>query len=240
MVMISAGTFIMGSPPAEAGRYQSEHEQQVEIKRPFAIGRYEVTFEEYDKFAEATGREKPDDEGWKRGRHPTINVTWQDSIAYAKWLSAQTKQHYRLPTEAEWEYAARAGTRTARYWGDDPDQGCRYANAADLMLQEKFSGWNVMQCRDGYMYTAPVGSYQPNGYGLYDMLGNVMEWTCSTYHNAADTSQKSCDQQSSGIYYVARGGSWSDEPRSLRAADRYKAAPDYQDYFLGFRLVRDL
>jgi formylglycine-generating enzyme required for sulfatase activity len=240
MVMITAGTFVMGSPATEAGHQQLEQEQQVNIKRPFAIGRYEVTFEEYDKFAEATGRERPDDEGWGRGRHPVINVTWQDAIAYAKWLSTQTKQHYRLPTEAEWEYATRAGTQTARYWGNDPNQSCRYANGADLMLQKKFSSWNVMQCRDGYMYTAPVGSYQPNDYGLYDTLGNVMEWTCSTYHKTKNASQQSCEQQLSGAYYVARGGSWSDEAPGLRAADRYRAAPNYQDYFLGFRLVREL
>jgi formylglycine-generating enzyme required for sulfatase activity/serine/threonine protein kinase len=240
MVIINAGIFVMGSPSVEAGRYQSEHQQQVAIKRPFAIGRYEVTFAEYDKFVEATGREKPDDEGWERGMHPVININWHDAIAYAKWLSTQTKQPYRLPTEAEWEYAARAGTRTARYWGNNPDQGCRYANAADLLLKEKFSGWNVMQCRDGYLYTAPVGSFQANTFGLFDMLGNVMEWTCSAYHHAADALQKTCDHQQAGTYYVARGGSWSDEPRGIRAADRYKAAPDYQDYFLGFRLVRDL
>ena len=121
------------------------------------------------------------DRGWGRGRRPVVNVRWRDAKDYTDWLSQQTGYRYRLPTETEWEYAARAGTTTSRFWGDDPDQGCAYANAADLDGKKLFVGWTAMQCRDGNIYTAPAGSYRNNDYGLHDMLGNVLEWTCSLY-----------------------------------------------------------
>jgi len=128
MVAIPAGSFLMGSPPHEKGRYNDEQQHPARIAKPFAIGKYEVMFYEYDRFAVATGKALPDDQGWGRGRRPVINVSWLDAEAYVEWLSQQTGYRYRLPTEAEWEYAARAGTAASRYWGDDPNQGCPYAN----------------------------------------------------------------------------------------------------------------
>ena len=240
MVRIPAGAFAMGSPPTEAGRLRDEALHQVRIGKAFAIGRYEVTFEEYDRFATAASHSKPADQGWGRGRRPVILVSWQDALDYTDWLSSQTGQRYRLPTEAEWEYAARAGTSTARYWGNNPDQGCDYANAADLKGQTLFTGWTVMQCQDGYIYTAPVGAYQPNAFGLYDMLGNVLEWTCSAYDEAYQGGEQTCASPSVTVAVVARGGSWSDEPDGVRAADRYKLDPQSQEYYLGFRVARDL
>jgi formylglycine-generating enzyme required for sulfatase activity/serine/threonine protein kinase len=240
MVAIPAGGFIMGSPPREKGRYSDEAYRPVRIEKPFAIGKYEVTFQEYDRFATATGRALPNDQGWGRGQRPAINVTWKDAVAYAEWLSKQTGARYRLPTEAEWEYAARAGVTASRYWGDDPDQGCAYANAADLDGKQVFVGWTVMKCRDGQVYTAPVGSYHDNDFGLYDMLGNVFEWTCSLYDREIPAPVQRCEEPVGERQFVVRGGSWNDEPRNVRSADRHRSRPDYQDYFLGFRLVRDL
>jgi formylglycine-generating enzyme required for sulfatase activity/serine/threonine protein kinase len=240
MVLIPAGVFHMGSSLNETGRLQDENQRQIQIVKPFAIGRYEVTFNEYARFVAETQHREPKDEGWGRGKRPVINVTWQDATAYSAWLANQTGEKYRLPTEAEWEYAARAGMTTSRYWGDNPDQGCAYANGADLVGQTAFAGWTVMNCNDGYVYTAPVGSFQPNAFGLFDMLGNVLEWTCSSYEESYREAALHCAEKNPTRQVVARGGSWSDQPRGVRAADRHKATPDSYDYFIGFRVARDL
>ena len=240
MVIIPSGGFIMGSPPQEKGRYNDEKLRPALIEASFAIGKYEVMFHEYDRFATATGRALPIDQGWGRGRRPVINVSWQAAVDYTQWLSQQTGHRYRLPTEAEWEYAARAGIAASRYWGNDPDQGCAYANAADLDGKQIFVGWTVMKCRDGQIYTAPVGSYRNNDFGLHDMLGNVLEWTCSLYDKDNPAPIQSCQQPLEDRQFVVRGGSWNDEPRNVRSADRHRSRANYQDYFLGFRLVREL
>lgn len=239
MVVIPAGEFQMGSPSSEVGRYSDEPTRAVRIEKSFAIGKYEVMFHEYDRFATATGKPLPADHGWGRGRRPVINVDWRNAVAYAEWLSQQTGQRYRLPTEAEWEYAARAGTTTSRYWGDDPNEGCAYANAADLDGRKVFVGWTVMQCHDGQVYTAPVGNYRNNEFGLYDMAGNVLEWTCSIYDKESKAPAQRCQEPGSDQEMVVRGGSWSDEPRNVRSADRHRSRPEFRDYFLGFRLVRE-
>ena len=126
MVRIEAGEFWMGSrEDDQEARASEKPRHRVTIPRPFEIGKYEVTFDEYDQFAHATGRALPGDQGWGRGRRPVINVSWEDAVAYAGWLSKMTGKSYRLPTEAEWEYAARAGSEATRFWGDDPKQACR-------------------------------------------------------------------------------------------------------------------
>jgi formylglycine-generating enzyme required for sulfatase activity len=240
MVAIPTGGFLMGSPPQERGRYNDEQRRSVRLNKPFAIGKYEVMFHEYDRFAVATGRSLPNDQGWGRGRRPVVNVAWRDAMAYADWLSEQTGHRYRLPTEAEWEYAARGGVVASRFWGDDPNEGCAYANAADLDGKRVFVGWTVMNCHDGHVYTAPVGSYRNNDFGLHDMLGNVLEWTCSLYDKDAAVPVQTCQEPVADRQFVVRGGSWNDEPRNVRSADRHRSRPDFQDYFLGFRLVREL
>ncbi|MCP5158780.1 MAG: SUMF1/EgtB/PvdO family nonheme iron enzyme [Gammaproteobacteria bacterium] len=240
MVVIPTGEFQMGSPSSEPGRYSDEPSHRVRIDKAFAIGKYEVMFYEYERFATAMGKPLPDDHNWGRGRRPVINVSWTDAKTYTEWLSQQTGQRYRLPTEAEWEYAARAGTATSRYWGDDPDEGCAFANAADLDGKQVFVGWTIMQCHDGQVYTAPVGNYQNNDFGLYDMAGNVLEWTCSLYDKESQAPVQRCQEPGGNQEFVVRGGSWSDEPRSVRSADRHRSRFDFQDYFLGFRIVREL
>lgn len=145
-------------------------------------------------------------------------MSWQEAKDYTEWLSQQTGHRYRLPTETEWEYAARAGTAASRYWGDDPNQGCFYGNAADLDGKKVFVGWTTMQCRDGYIYTAPAGSYRNNDYGLHDMLGNVLEWTCSLYAQDYRAPSQSCEEPESERQFVVRGGSWNDEPRNVRSS----------------------
>ncbi len=240
LVVIPAGGFLMGSPAHEKGRYDDERQRPARIADAFAIGKYEVMFFEYDRFATATGRPLPDDQGWGRGRRPVVNVRWRDAKDYTDWLSQQTGYRYRLPTETEWEYAARAGTTTSRFWGDDPDQGCAYANAADLDGKKLFVGWTAMQCRDGNIYTAPAGSYRNNDYGLHDMLGNILEWTCSLYDQDHQAPSQSCEEPEGERQFVVRGGSWNDEPRSVRSADRHRNLPGFRDYYLGFRVVREL
>jgi formylglycine-generating enzyme required for sulfatase activity len=217
MVWIEEGQFRMGK-----GR-DDEHEVSVER---FAMGRYPVTFAEYDKFAEATGREKPDDEGWGRGNRPVINVSWYDAVAYTEWLCTQTGQQYRLPTEVEWEYAARAGTETDYWWGDDIGQ-----NRANC--RESGSQWSGKQ-------TSPVGSFEPNPFGLYDTAGNVWEWTFSEYEDRGKEPRLfiTNDLDSNLCMFVLRGGSWFNDAWGARAAYRNGRPPTVRYRNVGFRFAR--
>jgi formylglycine-generating enzyme required for sulfatase activity len=229
MVWIAGGRFKMGDIQGGGGS-DEQPVHDVSVGR-FAMGRYEVTFAEYDKFAEATGRIKPSDEGWGRGNRPVINVSWYDATAYAEWLSQQTGQKYRLPTEAEWEYAARAGTTTKYWWGNEI--GSNKANC-----------WNS-NCGDRFEYTAPVGSFAPNAFKLYDTVGNVWEWTCSEYENRYKGQEKTCKNKATiktdgenKSHFVLRGGSWGSDARRARTADRNWWQPAERSRSGGFRLAR--
>jgi formylglycine-generating enzyme required for sulfatase activity/tetratricopeptide (TPR) repeat protein len=208
MVLIPAGTFRMGEK-------QSVHEVSVES---FAMGRFPVTFAEYDYFCEASNREKPDDRGWGRDNRPVIYVSWHDAVAYTEWLSTQTGQEYRLPTEAEWEYAARAGTETDYWWGNDIDE-------------------TKANYDENIGHTSPVGDYEPNPFGLYDTAGNVWEWTCSEYESEYNGKEKTCIIQNSSKYRVLRGGSWLLNPWFVRTANRYGGTRAYRLDIYGFRVV---
>ena len=235
MVVLPTGSFRMGSPSGETSRDSDEGPvRMVDISQRIAMGRYEVTFADYDRFAEATGRTKPSDQGWGRGSRPVILVSQEDAKAYATWLSAETGKTYRLPSEAEWEYAARAG-RTTRYsWGNKI--GRNRANCDGCG-----SEWDNEQ-------TSPVGSFEPNVFGLYDMHGNVWEWVADCYHEdyeGAPTDGSAwttnCDNFSDGTRRaVVRGGSWSDVPRDVRSAFRFRSTPSFRHGDVGFRLVQDL
>ena len=241
MVVIPEGRFRMGCLSCkydDPGDEEPVHEVRV---ASFELSKYEVTFEEYDRFTAATGRKRADDEGWGRGRRPVINVSWHDAVAYTEWLSAKAGKSYRLPSEAEWEYAARAGAETEYHFGNDKSQLCRYANHADTSTGYS---WGNTGCSDGVgKRTATVGSYQPNAFGLHDMFGNVAEWIqdCRNWgYQGAPTDGSAwtsgmCDRR------VLRGGSWSDSPGYLRAADRGRNTDDGARLnYSGFRVARTL
>ncbi len=165
-----------------------------------------------------------------------VNVSFKDAQAYAAWLAQKTGKPYRLPTEAEWEYAARAGTGTSRYWGNNANDACAYANVYDRTGKAALKyPWEAHDCEDGYVYTAPIGQFKPNTFGVHDMLGNVWEWTCSRYANPYDGAESRCDD--SGAYRVVRGGSWFNNARFVRSAFRSRNGPDNRDQNAGFRLA---
>ena len=233
MVVLPTGSFKMGSPSTETGRYINEGPvRTVTIGKRIAMGRYEVTFDDYNRFTadSSTTQTLPADEGWGRGSRPVINVSQVDAKAYATWLSAQTGKTYRLPSEAEWEYAARAGTTTAYPWG----------NGFVLNRANCFgcgSAWDNKE-------SAPVGSFAANAFGLYDLHGNVWEWVEDCLHNNYEGAPSdgsawttSCD---GSVRAVARGGSWNVNPRFLRSAYRAWGSPSDRSGGDGFRLVQDL
>lgn len=224
MVWIPAGNFQMGDIQG-TGSDDENPVHEVSVKR-FAIGRYQITFAEYDQFAEATDKEKPYDEGWERDNRPVINVSWKDVVAYTEWLSEQTGQSYRLPTEAEWEYAARAGTETDYWWGNEI--GKNRANC-----DSSGSQWSNKS-------TSPVGSFEPNQFGLYDTVGNVWEWTGSKYEKEYQGAELRYLDKDDGGRRVVRGGSWGDGPTWVRVSYRYGwwGVPSGSGR-LGFRVVRE-
>lgn len=230
MVVIPAGEFLMGSPKGEQGRYGNEGPQhKVTIGRPIAVGKYAVTFDEWDACVAAQGcSHSPDDLGWGRGRRPVINVSWQDAQEYVSWLSTRTGKSYRLLSEAEWEYAARAGTTTRYPWGDAPGK-----NLANFVGSG--SRWTGKQ-------TAPVGSFPANGFGLYDMIGNVWAWVQDCWNESYDGAPPDGLAWEGGDCgrRVLRGGSWSTLPVLARAACRYRDGPADRGLNVGFRLARTL
>ena len=206
MVVVPAGSFMMGSPSSEEGRYGNEGPvHRVTIPAPFAVGKYEVTFSEWDACVSAggCGGYRPNDWGWSRGRRPAINVSWNDARAYVRWLSEKTGKEYRLLSESEWEYAARAGTTTRYWWGNAI--GRNRANCDGCG-----SRWDNEQ-------TAPVGSFAANGFGLHDMHGNVWEWVGDCWNDSyagAPSDGRAWESRNCGRR-VLRGGSWYNDPRYL-------------------------
>jgi formylglycine-generating enzyme required for sulfatase activity len=246
MIVIAAGEYGFGSPPNEFGSpYNEGYILDITIARPFAIGKYEVSFEEWDACARDKKCAMPADEGWGRGRRPVVNINWHEASAYAEWLSEKTGKSYRLPSEQEWEYAAQAGTPRARFFGIEHEEICMYANVYDETAHTAHDfGWAYIPCSDGFAETAPVGSFKANAFGAHDMLGNVWEWVQDCLNPNWRFSRAPLD----GSAFVEgdcsqrayRGGSWiSNQPYYLRTADRYKfAGARYND--LGFRVVRSL
>ena len=239
MVVLSAGRFRMGCLNDDDDCYDDEKPvHDVTLPNNFAMAVYEVSFAEYDRYVQATGARRPGDEGWGRGNRPVINVDWEEARAYARWLSEQTGRSYRLPTEAEWEYAARAGTTTKYSWGNRANH-----EQANYGTDECCSG--LVQGSDRWEYTAPVGSFPANGFGLYDMHGNVWEWTQDCWHDSyrgAPTNGQDWEGANGGDCdrRVVRGGSWGNNPGALRAANRFGNRVSFRILDLGLRLVQDL
>ena len=247
MVVVPAGSFMMGSPSTEEGRDDFEGPQHlVTIGSRFAVGVYEVTLAEWEACMRRGGcwGFRPEDEGWGRGRRPVINVNWEHAREYVRWLSEETGKEYRLLSEAEWEYVARAGAQTARYWGDSESEQCEHANGADQDTRQGQENvdWTTVSCSDGYVGTAPVGMFQSNAFGLHDVLGNVWEWTqdCGNRSYSGAPTDGSAWQTGDCDVRVFRGSSWADPPSSLRSATRNAGSAGYRNFTVGFRVARTM
>ena len=226
MIKLSGGSYAMGSNRSQVSSNQwPVHEVRL---KTFAISQTEVTFDDYDRFAQATGRKLPKDEGWGRGKRPVVNVSWDDAVAYTEWLSERTGKRYRLPTEAEWEYAISSGSDSTYWWGYGMEEG--RANCFDCG-----SEWDRQS-------TAPVASFRPNNFGLYDMAGNVREWVLDCYHpnysgaplDGSAWMERGCNER------VARGGAYNKTSDSMRSVWRGHFKPNLHFTFTGFRVVREL
>ena len=275
MVVVPRGRFTMGAPAGEEERENlpdlpglrghSVPQHLVTIRHAFAIGRFDVTRDEYAQFVAETHRPDPascvtvtasgggvatNGTNWhspgfpQTGRDPVVCVGWDDAQAYMSWLSARTGHVYRLPTEAEWEYAARAGTTTARYGSDNPLEICRYTNVGDLDYGERHPGDSGVNraCRDGYAFTSPVGRFPPNRYGLYDMLGDVLNWTedCWNINYSGAPADGTAWLTGDCSRRVARGGSWDMDLSPARSAMRRGPPTSLLNTTLGFRVARTL
>jgi formylglycine-generating enzyme len=255
-----------------AGDFKDEHPQhRVRITKPFYLGTYHVTRGQFRQFVKESGyktdAEKGDDEGalgwdaewqlfqrnkeysWQytgfeqTDEHPVLCVSWNDGVAFCEWLSKKEGKTYRLPTEAAWEYACRAGTTTRYYSGDDPETLAKVANVADATAKATFrTPGDAIKARDGYAFTAPVGQFKPNTFGLYDMHGNCSEW-CADWYGWYYSSESAVDDPKgpdTGIRRVARGGSWYYGSIESYSARRGGLPPDRRNSFTGFRVARTL
>lgn len=227
MVSIAAGTFQMGSDDAR----QSQPLHAVSIKA-FALGKYPVTRGEFEKFINETGYDAG--KGWRKplfkqgDNDPVVNASWDDAHAYIEWLNKKFGKNYRLPTEAEWEYAARAGTKTAYYWGEKIESA--HANCSDCGSQ-----WDNDK-------TAPIGSFTANSWGLFDMSGNAAQWVQDCFAETYDGAPTDGSAMTGGDckYRVIRGGGWNDSPKAVRVDTRDFNLPGFRYSNVGFRLARDL
>jgi formylglycine-generating enzyme required for sulfatase activity len=265
-VLIPSGKFMMGSPASEAKREPSETQHEVTITKPFYMGIHEVTVGQFAAFVKETAyQNEAEKEGWafawtaagvekvngaswripgfpQGETHPVTEVTWNDAVAFCQWLSRKSGRSVRLPTEAEWEYACRAGTSTAYQWGGDPDMGKGWANGADQTAKAQFPNWPVFNWADGYVFTSPVGSFRANAWGLYDMHGNVSEWCADWYDKRYYGSGASVDPLGpvSGEGRVLRGGAWPSIPMLCRSAGRGWFSPQARFNYFGFRCAMTL
>ena len=263
MVVVPAGAFTMGSWVGEQGHDADESPSHpVTIEKPFALGRFAVTRGEFAAFVKATGYRgargcyawnladwtpKPA-LSWRSpgfaqsDREPVVCVSWRDARAYVAWLREQTGRPYRLPSEAEWEYAARAGSQARYFFGEDDSKFCRYGNGADRTLTAIAPPQPVLTCNDGHAFTAPVGHYRPNGFGLYDMLGNAWQWVADCVHrnykNAPRDGAAWLDEGGDCTRRVGRGGSWLRSADRLRSASRLWSEASDRWFDWGFRVAR--
>lgn len=278
MIVVPPGSYLMGSPagdPHQALHGIEQPQHRVTIRYAFAVGKFEVTRGEYARFALETRQRDPDGcnvhepPNWPRkpglswhttpfpqtGRDPVVCVSWYQAEAYTRWLSRKTGHTYRLLSESEWEYAARAGTSTEFFWGNDEKRSCEYANGVDLTLVGRFptAKWesaaprnpnrgHVLPCHDGHVFTSPVGSYKPNPFGLYDMEGNVAEWVMDCWSPSYVGAPTDGSPRTSGdcTVRVNRGPAWDSNPTGLRSAYRWNDPIWLHVVDLGFRVARNI
>jgi formylglycine-generating enzyme required for sulfatase activity len=270
MVVVPAGSFTMGSPVSEKERDKDEGPQHtVTTGKPFAVGKFHVRVDQFAAFVAETGYDAiskcwtfeggkyqdRSDRSWRNpgftqgGSHPAVCMNWNDAKAYVDWLARKTGKAYRLLTEAEWEYSARARTEPGAYprysFGNDEKDLCRYGNGADQTAKSSIAAakdWTIAPCSDGYAYTSPAGSFAANGFGLHDMQGNAWQWTQDCYHESYDGAPSDGGAWTTGDCgsRMVRGGSWSDYPQFLRSANRIWCTTDFRFYDLGFRVGRTL
>lgn len=262
MVSLAAGKFTMGAPQEETGSGDPERPQLDVSVVAFAIGRTEVRRRDYAAFIDATNYKSNDNcwgetgngndfiEGnnWQKpgfdqsDDDPVVCVTAADAEAYVRWLSKVTGQSYRLPSEAEWEYAARAGAKGRYYWGDKAADYCRYGNIADETAAATYEGWSTVDCDDGFVYTAPAASFRPNAFGLYDMLGNVKEWVADCWSDTLAGLGPTAKARRSGNCKMraVRSSAWNGPPEIGRLAYREKNNVPTAYYNYGFRVARGL
>lgn len=236
-VWVPKGCFQMGSPASESGRDPDE-QQHSECIEGYWLGKYEVTNAQYRQFKSSHNSGQYEGYGFNRDQQPVVDVSWNDAATFAQWLSSRSGKTFRLPTEAEWEYAARAGTKTSRYFGDDDAQLCRYANISDRTAKA-LPGFadSYVGCDDVFKVTAPVGSFIPNSFGLHDMIGNAWEWTSSLFGSGFVSPEKIAEAKDMGRWRVIRGGAWNLKPLHARAADRYGRVQEHRTVGIGFRLA---
>jgi formylglycine-generating enzyme required for sulfatase activity len=267
LVKIPAGEFVMGSPASEEGHTEIETQRKVRITKPFFLGQHEVTVGQFRKFAVATNYKtslerdmKPgfgfepsldaieilpkftwQNTGFGTDEHPVVNLSWDDATAFCQWLSEKEKATYTLPTEAQWEYACRAGTTTRFYCGETEDSLKGFANICDASFLSKYKNatWSI-EWDDGHPFSAPVGSLKPNSWGLHDMHGNAWEW-CSDWYAADYYKSSPVDDPpgpKTGEIHIVRGGAFTNRNRFVRSADRNALKPGYRYNFTGFRVLR--
>src|SRR3984957_8748392 len=224
LVVVSPGDFVMGSGDTP----YEKPERTIAMSRPFAIGRREVTFAEWDQCADAGAcKYRPDDHGWGRGDRPAINVSWDDTKVFVGWLSQKTGQKYRLPSEAEWEYAARAGTKTPFWWGHDIGTGHAQCDTCGSPTKQQ---------------VVAAGSFRPNGFGLYDTAGNAAEWVEDCWNDNYKNAPKDAAAWTTGDcrLRVLRGGNFNSKAPEVRSSARFRYDEDVRYYANGFRVVREL
>jgi formylglycine-generating enzyme required for sulfatase activity len=256
MVVLPIGRFNQGSASSPFERPRHE----VVIDYSLAISANDVTVGDFREFIAATNRDMQGCDiydgdwhhqptaGWRNpgftqtALHPVTCVSWNDATAYARWLSSKTAHRYRLPSASEWEYASRAGGEAVRPWDAGGSGACSNADVADQSAARRYPGWSVFACDDGYVYTAPVGSFKANTFGLNDMLGNVFQWTQDCWHGYYGGARADGSARSDGdcAERELRGGSWFSSPSYVRASYRNHFAADYRTSSVGFRLVREL
>jgi formylglycine-generating enzyme required for sulfatase activity len=262
LIALPPGNFMMGATEDEDDATDAESPATKIAVGAFALGKFEVTRDEFAAFIEASNYRPAsscwgqtssgkydfiDDNDWQEpgfaqtDSDPVVCVTADDAQAYVKWLAKTTGKSYRLPSEAEWEYAARVGASGAYYWGSDAEGICANGNIADHAAARKFKGWNVIDCDDGHVFTAPVGSFAANKFGLFDMLGNVKEWTADCWNDDLEGIGPTAKARRSGKcdMRVVRGSAWDSQPTVSRLAYREGNNKPTAYFFYGFRVARD-